>query len=332
MRAAWYDRKGTARDVLVVGEHSTPEPGAGEVRVRIELSAINPSDTKARGGWAGNVTMPFPRVIPHQDGAGVIDAVGAGVDSRRLGERVWLYMAQRGRPFGTAAQWCVVPAERAVPLPAAADFVAGACMGVPAMTAHRCIFADGPVTGKVVLVRGGAGAVGYYAIQWARRGGARLVLATVSREDQRQRAGDAGAHAIIDYKRDNVVESIVAAVGGKSSVDRIVEVDLGTNAVEDATLLATNGVITTYASDRDLEPAVPFIPLLMKDATIRFVLVYEMPAAAKAEAIRDITAALADGGLCYQVADTFPLADIVTAHAMVEGGRAVGKVLLTLAS
>jgi acetyl-CoA acetyltransferase len=167
MRVVWYERKGPAREVLQHGELPTPEPGAGEVRVRVHASGINPSDTKNRSGWGGNTAMPFPRVIPHQDGAGVIDAVGAGVPAARVGERVWVYEAQLGRPFGTAAEWVVVPAEKAVRLPAGTDFAAGACLGVPAMTAHYAVFADGPVQGQTILVTGGAGAVGNYAVQWA---------------------------------------------------------------------------------------------------------------------------------------------------------------------
>lgn len=328
MQAAWYERKGNARDVLVVGDMPDPEPAAGEVRVVVAVSAVNPSDTKARGGWAGNVAMPFPRVIPHQDGAGTIDRVGAGVDQCRIGERVWLYMAQRGRPFGTAARYCVVPEKRAIALPAAADFSAGACMGVPAMTAHRCVFSDGPIAGANVLVRGGAGAVGFYAIQWARRAGARHVIATVSRDEQAMRARDAGADLVIDYKRDRVAERIGNAIG-TAAVDRIVEVALSSNADEDAMLLARNGVIATYASDRNMTPPIPFYPLLMKDATVRFVLVYEMPDAAKELAIRDISAALAEGGLRHQVAQTLPLREIAAAHLAVEAGTTIGKILIT---
>ncbi|MEO6566940.1 MAG: NADPH:quinone reductase [Casimicrobiaceae bacterium] len=329
MRAVWYERKGPAEEVLTVGTMPDPAPGPGEVRVAIALSAVNPSDTKARGGWGGNIAMPFPRVIPHQDGAGTIDRVGEGVASDRIGERVWVYMAQRGRPFGTAAQYCVVPSARAIALPPEADFAAGAAMGIPAMTAHRCIFSDGPVDGATVLVRGGAGAVGYYAIQWAKRGGAKRVIATVSREEQAGRAREAGADIVLDYKRDSVVDAIVARCGA-AAVDRIVEVDLGTNADADAVLLARNGVIAAYASDRNPAPAVPFLPLLMKDATIRFVLVYEMPEVAKAAAIRDITSALAVNALRHQVAATLPFASIAQAHAAVEAGRSVGKILVAV--
>ena len=167
MRAAWYDRKGPAREVLVVGELDRPAPGPGEVLVRVRASAVNPSDTKGRGGARGNLAMPFARIVPHQDGAGVIEAVGDGVPAGRVGERVWLHEAQLERPFGTAAEYVALPAHRAVPLPDGTSFAEGACLGIPAMTAHRCVFADGPVEGKTILVTGGAGAVGHYAIQFA---------------------------------------------------------------------------------------------------------------------------------------------------------------------
>ena len=184
MKAATYDRRGPAREVLKLTDRPPPEPGPGEVRVKIAVSAVNPSDTKGRGAWLGATSMPFPLITPHQDGSGVIDKVGAGVVSARVGERVWLYMAQRGRPFGTAAEHTCVPTERAVPLPRSASFADGACLGIPVMTAHYCLFRDGPVTGKTVLVQGGAGGVGFYGVQLARWGGAKKVIATVSRDAQ----------------------------------------------------------------------------------------------------------------------------------------------------
>lgn len=329
MKAAWYERKGPAREVLQLGERPTPEPAPGEVRVRVHRSAVNPSDTKQRGGLRGNVVMPFPYVIPHQDGAGVIDAVGAGVDAARIGERVWVYEATLGRFNGTAAQWTVVPAHKAVPLPAGADFDAGACMGIPAMTAHRCVTADGPVAGKVVLVQGGAGAVGYYAVQIARLEGA-TVIATVSRSEQAERAREAGAHHVIDRKTEDVAARVRAITGADAGLDRVVEVAFGQNLATDVALLKAGGVIASYASDAVPEPAIPFWPMLQKDLTARFVLVYAMSREAHDDAARWITDALARGALKHQVFRTFALDEIAAAHEATEAMANVGKVLLAV--
>lgn len=322
MKAAWYERKGPARDVLSVGEAKPPTPAPGEVLVRVHASGVNPSDTKGRGGARGNSAMPFARIIPHQDGAGVIHAVGPGVPPARAGARVWLYEAQLGRPFGTGAEFVALPAHRAVPLPDAVSFAEGACLGVPAMTAHRCVFADGPVAGKTVLVTGGAGAVGFYAIQFAAHGGAR-VIATVSSEAQARIARAAGAELVIDRHRADV-----AALAGK--VDRIVEVAFGANLDTSLKLLKPNGVIATYSSDAEPTPALPFWPLATLDATIRFVLVYAMTRAAHEAAIAAINAGLAEGWLRHNIAATLPLDRIAEAHELVESGRSGGKVVLEL--
>ncbi|MEI7445020.1 MAG: NADPH:quinone reductase [Burkholderiales bacterium] len=329
MKAAWYDHKGPAREVLQLGERPTPEPAPGEVRVRVHRSAVNPSDTKQRGGLRGNVVMPFPYVIPHQDGAGVIDAVGAGVDASRIGERVWVYEATLGRFNGTAAQWTVVPAHKAVPLPAGAGFDAGACMGIPAMTAHRCVMADGPVAGKVVLVQGGAGAVGYYAVQIAALQGA-TVIATVSRAEQAERAREAGAHHVIDRRTEDVAARVRAITGADAGLDRVVEVAFGQNLATDVALLKAGGVIASYASDAVPEPAIPFWPMLQKDLTARFVLVYAMSREAHDDAARWITDALAREALRHQVFRTFALDEIAAAHEATEAMSNVGKVLLAV--
>ncbi|MFP5407376.1 MAG: NADPH:quinone reductase, partial [Gammaproteobacteria bacterium] len=220
MKAAWYESKGPAREVLRVGERPDPEPGRGEVRVRIRVSAVNPSDTKSRGGLRIK-DMPFPVVIPHQDGAGEIDAVGEGVDPVRIGERVWVYEANLGRPFGTAAQYTCVPSQQAVPLPEEVSFEIGACMGIPVMTAHRCVLADGPVAGRTVLVQGGAGAVGFYAVQVAKLGGAAKVIATVSRQEQAERAREAGADAVVERRAESVVDRVREICGAKEPLDRV---------------------------------------------------------------------------------------------------------------
>ena len=329
MKAAWYERKGPAREVLQIGERPDPSPAAGEVRVRIHRSAVNPSDTKQRGGARGNVVMPFPFVIPHQDGAGVIDAVGAGVDASRIGERVWVYEATLGRHGGTAAQLTTVPAHKAVKLPDGADFDAGACMGIPAMTAHRSVMADGPVSGKTVLVQGGAGAVGYYAVQIAALEGAR-VIATVSRDEQAQRARDAGAHEVINYKTEDVAERLKAITGEAAGVDRVVEVAFGANLATNLAVLRTNGVIASYASDAVPDPQIPFWPMLAKDLTARFVLVYAMSRQAHDEAADWITASLQRGALKHQFYRHYPLDDIASAHEATESMSQVGKVILDI--
>lgn len=324
MLAAWYERKGAADEVLVIGEMPKPAPGPGEVLVAVKASGINPSDTKGRGGARGNTAMPYPRIVPHQDGAGVIEAVGDGVPRERVGERVWLYESQLGRPFGTAAEYAVVPARNAVPMPDGLGFAEGACLGVPALTAHRCVFADGPVDGKSVLITGGAGAVGFYAIQFAQRGGAR-VIATVSDARQADVARRAGAGTVVDRKVDNI-----AAVIGERSVDRIVEVAFGANLGTSLRVLRTNGIIATYSSDAEPEPQLPFWPLVVLDATVRFVLVYAMNAAAHAEAIDATNEAIRAGAMQHNIGARLPLDRIADAHRLVESGAAGGKVVLEL--
>ncbi len=236
MRAAEYIERGPAAQVLRLVDLSEPVPGPGEVQVRVMVSAVNPSDTKSRSARPGDSAMPFPAVTPHQDGAGVIDAVGPGVSPARIGQRVWLYMANRGRPRGTAADWTVVPDARAVPLPATASFAEGACLGIPAMTAHYALMSDGPLTGKVVLVQGGAGAVGFYAVQIAKWAGAAQVIATVSRPAQAAQATLAGADLVIDRSTQDVAATIHAAA--PQGVDRVIEVAFGANLTTDLAVLA----------------------------------------------------------------------------------------------
>jgi NADPH:quinone reductase len=331
MRAAWYEKKGGAPDVLSVGDMPTPEIRSGEVLVRVMASGINPSDTKGRGGARGNLAMPFPRIIPHQDGAGVIEAVGADVPQYRKGERVWLFEAQLGRPFGTAAEYIAIPSANAVPLADQLSFVEGACLGVPAMTAHRCVFADGPIEGKTVLITGGAGAVGFYAIQFAKQAGAR-VIATVSNEEQAQTARRAGADLAINWRTEDVVARVAqcAGSGNERSVDRIVEVAFGANLDLSLQMLKPNGVIAAYSSDAMPEPVLPFWSMVTLDATVRFVLVYVMSRTAHEKAIEYINAAATEGWLQHNVAASLPLESIAEAHQLVESGGLGGKVIVEL--
>jgi NADPH:quinone reductase len=331
MQAAYYTRRGAAADVLQLGERPTPEPGPGQARVRIHVSAVNPSDTKSRDTWRGASQMTYPLVIPHQDGAGVIDAVGAGVDVSRIGERVWLYMAQRGQPHGTAAQFTVVPAHKAVPLPDNAGVADGASLGIPAMTAHYALSDRGPVTGQTVLVHGGAGAVGFYAVQLAKWGGAAQVIATVSRDEQARQADAAGADLIVNYKRDDVVAAVRRTTGREHGVDRFVDVAFGANQDVNLALAAPGAVISAYGSDAVPAPALRFYDFMQRDVSLRMLLIYEAPQSARDAAVRDISQLLATGRLRHQVGARFALQDIVAAHEALESGRTVGKVLLDVA-
>ncbi|HUA53845.1 MAG TPA: NADPH:quinone reductase [Candidatus Sulfotelmatobacter sp.] len=328
MRAGWYERNGAAREVLTIGELPTPQAGPGEVRVRVHASGVNPSDVKRRAGFRGQ-TITDPRVIPHSDGAGIIDQLGPGVTNARLGERVWLHSAQWQRPFGTAAEHVAVPAALATRLPNNTDFAAGACIGIPVMTAHRCVFADGMVTGRTVLVSGGAGAVGFYAIQLAKWGGAR-VITTVSSEAKQAAALHAGADIVINYKLTDVAEEIRRAIG-PDAVDRIVEVDFGANLPTNLKVLKPGGTIVSYASMAAPEPALPFYGLMAKNVLMRLVLVYNMGAEAIAAACADITRWLESGDRVHQVAAQFPLDQLAAAHEAVEAGNKIGCVVVDLA-
>jgi NADPH2:quinone reductase len=326
MRAAWYDKNGPAADVLRLGELPDPEPGPGEVRVRVVVSGLNPTDVKAR---AGSRPMGFPRVIPHQDGAGVVDRVGPGVPATLLGQRVWMAMVQWERPFGTAADYVCVPWRRAITLPATASFADGACLGIPAMTAHRCLFADGPVEGLTVLVTGGAGAVGHYAIQLAKWAGAR-VLATVSSPEKAAAAMRAGADATVNYRTEHVARRVLALTDG-AGVDRVVEVDFGANLGPVLDVVRTNGVIAAYASMGEPEPRLPFYTMMRKNVTVRAVFLYTVPEVARDAATRDIVRLVEAGRLVHQIGARFPLEAIVAAHEAQESGTVQGNIVIEVA-
>ena len=323
MKAVWYQRNGPA-DILEYGELPDPEPGPGEVRVRVVSSGVNPSDWKRRQGLTSQ--MEFPRVIPNQDGAGVVDAVGPGVPQSRIGERVWLFESQFGRPFGTGAEFTVQPSGHAVPLPEGADFHMGAGLGVPAMTAHRCVFADGPVAGKTVLVTGGAGAVGHYAVQQAKLGGA-TVISTVSSDEKSQIARLAGADHTINYREGDTADRIFEATGGRG-VDHIVEVDMAANFPVSQQVLRSSGVLAVYSAGSSQAPTVP-LKFNSSNVTVRMVLVYDMPDPAKAAAIADITSWLEQGKLTHFPGPHFTLEQLKDAHLAVEGG-AIGKVIVDI--
>lgn len=324
MLAAWYEEKGAAREVLQVGELPTPEVEPGEVRVRVYASGVNPSDTKRRT----RPRMEFPRIIPHSDGAGVIDRIGEGVPPSRLGERVWTWNAQFGRPFGTAAEYVVLPSIQAVRLPDNTSFEEGACLGVPCMTAHRCLFADGAVKDQTILVTGGAGGVGIYAIGLAKWAGA-TVIATISSPEKARLARLAGADFTLNYQTENVVEGVTELTGEKG-VDRVVEVAFAANLPVSKSVLKDNGVISTYGSDADTRPTLPFFELLQKGLTMHFVQVYRLPRKARQQAISDIGTCLESRALRHFVTRCFSLDEIVQAHEAVETGHMSGKAVIDL--
>jgi NADPH:quinone reductase len=324
VRAVWYERQGPAGDVLQVGELADPEPGPGEVAVRVRISGVNPGDTKKRRGWLGSA-MPFPRVIPHSDGAGVIDSVGEGVDPARIGRRVWLFGAQSYRPFGTAAQLTVVPAQQAIDLPPDVTDEVGACLGIPGITAHRAVFADGPVTGATVLVHGVLGGVGSLAAQLAHWGGAN-VIGTVRRSVDLERVNiPAAAHSVALDQPDPAVAIRALAPDG---VDRIVEVAFSDNIDLDAAVAQNNTVIAAYATRRD-RPDFPFWPMLFDNITIRLIGSDDFTAGAKQQAAADLTAAARDGALSIAVGRPLPLDRVAEAHDIVDAG-ARDRVLLTI--
>ena len=327
MRAAWFEAKGPAAKVLRVGELPVPQPGPGEVLVRVHASAVNPSDVKFRSGARG-VDMPFPRIIPHQDGAGEIVATGAGVAASRQGQRVWLYMSQWQRWQGTAAEYTVLPSVRAVELPPASSYLDGACLGIPALTAYRALDCDGGVEGQNVLVQGGSGAVGFYAIQFARRLGARRVLATVGGERQREIAQAAGADLIIDRRAD-VGAEVIRVLGG-ACVDRVIEVALGVNLVSDIECLRSGGSIVAFSSDAEPKPVLPFGAALYKDLRLRCLLIYLTPEAELRRAIAGVSQALQTRTLQHNIAHVFALEEIVAAHEAQERGGSHGKLLLRI--
>lgn len=331
MRAAFYTRTGPAAEVLEVGERPDPVAGEGEVLVRVRASGINPADVKRRAGWRG-MAMEHPLVIPHTDGAGEVVAVGPGVDPARIGERVWLWNAQggygeAGRAFGTAAELIAIAAAQAVPLPDKLDFAAGACLGVPAMTAYRAVHADGPVDGQTILVNGASGAVGHMAVQIAAAGGAR-VIGTAGSSEGAAHARTAGASDVIDRHREDVAARVMELTGGRG-VDRVIEVDFGANHLADVAVLKVNGTIAAYSSTSAPEPVLPYYAFANKGANLRFVQGFAIPAEERHAGHKRLAELAAAGKLAVAVAATYPLAEIAAAHERVEKGS-IGNVVVTL--
>ena len=325
MRAAYYESNGPAREVLRVADVETSEPRGGEVRVRLHTSGVNPSDVKSRAGV--NRKIAFPRVIPHSDGAGEIDMVGDGVPAARVGERVWTWNGQWKRAFGTCAEYVVLPAALAVKLPAHVSYEAGACLGIPAMTAYHAVAVAEANAASTLLISGGAGGVGHYAIQFAKARGA-VVITTVSSEAKAKLARAAGADHVIDYKRENVGEQIKELTDG-AGVDAVIEMDLAGNARLYPGLLHARSTVVVYGTGSP-EAQIPAQFLLVNAIAVRFVFVYELTAEERTAAVGTITRMLENKSLIHNVALTLPLKDIVAAHEATEQGKAMGNVVVTL--
>ena len=324
MNAAWYEKQGPARDVLIVGEMPDPEPGPGELRIRVAMSGVNPGDVKKREDTFA-IGMPYPRIIPHSDGAGQVDKLGPGVAPEWFGRRVWCFGAQSYRPFGTAAEFTVVPIEKVAPLPDSVSLEQGACLGIPGITAHRAVHVAGPIAGRTVLVQGAAGSVGICATQLAHFAGA-FVIGTVRFPADQAAARAAGANAVILSGQDLVSRVKAIAPDG---VDHIVEVAFAANIEADTDLLKPDGSIASYATN-DPTPKIPFWQLVFKNNRLFFLGSDDFPPEAKSAAARDLNAALEEGWSGFEIAERIPLSDIAKAHELVEHptrrGRIVGSI------
>ena len=325
MRIAYYEHTGPAGKVLKLGSTEKPVPQSHEVLVRVHASAVNPSDVKARAGARAG-PLAWPRIIPHSDGAGVIEAVGEDVPKARIGQRVWLWNGQWQRPHGTAAEYISLPAGQAAPLPDKVDFATGACLGIPASTAWHCVHAAGPVKGRTVLVTGGTGAVGHYAVQMAKLAGA-VVIATVGSNEKIDRAHEAGADHVFNYTSPTLGDDILRCTCG-DGVDHIIDSEFGANINEHARIIRANGVIFAYGSARIKEPVLPFYPLLFKSISLHLPLIYLLPSFQRQNIVDGLTGLLEDHALQHAIDTIYPLDEIVRAHEHVESGSKSGSVIV----
>ncbi|MGF7234480.1 MAG: NADPH:quinone reductase [Frankia sp.] len=339
MKAVVYERTG-GPEVLRIVERPDPEPGPGEVRVRLARSGVNPTDWKSRTGSRPGDPAPFGRQVPNQDGAGTIDAVGAGVDPARIGERVWIWEAAWRRAEGTAQEAVALPERQAVALPPGASFDLGASLGIPALTAHRAltigtegplVLAPGSMAGQVVLVAGGAGLVGHAAIELARWAGA-IVVTTVSSGEKATLARAAGAHHVVNYRTSDAATEIrkIAPAG----VNLVVEVNPIANLALDLAVLGTGGSIAIYADTGGDTLSVPIRPAMTANTRFQFVLVYTVSEREKRQAVMDVSAALAAGALRIGPAAGLPVhhfafEETAAAHGALEKGM-TGKVLIDI--
>ncbi|MDT3684225.1 MAG: NADPH:quinone reductase [Pseudorhodoplanes sp.] len=322
----FYEKTGPARDVLVLGEMEPRAPEPDEVLVRLRFSGVNPADVKARGGAPGR-TMPFKRIVPHHDGAGIVEDVGANVDRALIGQPVWLFSAQYQRPFGTASQYITIDRTNVVMLPYNVPLKIGACLGIPVMTAWHAVLNGPPIAGRKVLVTGGAGAVGHYAVQLARRHGA-FVIATVSSDDKAREAKDAGAHVTINYRDADAIEHAMQATGGHGA-DVIVDVDTTVNAEFIAKIIAQDGHLASYGSSL-LTAQIPVRDFRLRCATMRFMTLYHLSNETLRAIAAGINAILETDGLLHRIAKEFPLSETAAAHEAIECGRISGKALIRI--
>ncbi|MEL7254365.1 MAG: NADPH:quinone reductase [Pseudomonadota bacterium] len=326
MRAICYDSFGAAQDVLSLKDFDTPEPGPGEVRVRLSYSGVNPSDAKARAGLRPGVTKPpFPQVIPHSDGAGVIEALGQGVNPARMGQPVWVFNGQWQRAFGTAADSITLPADQAIPLPDGITAEVGASLGIPGLTAAQTVFGGGDVTGQTLLVSGGAGAVGHNAVQLAAWGGAHVIATSGANAMDDVRA--AGAAHVFDYADPDLAAKIMDATKAQG-IDRAIEVEFGQNASLLAEVMRPLGTIATYGSGKAMTPEIPFGPLMFKALKIDITLIYILPAPARAAAVARLHDAILDCGLSPRIDRIFDFGECAAAHDAVMTPGRKGAVLL----
>jgi len=324
MQAAFYVKQGPAREVLQAGERPTPEPGPGEVRVRLKTSGVNPSDWKSRSGRTA--PMAAPLIIPHSDGAGDIDKVGAGV-AERIGERVWTWNGQWRRPFGTAAEYIVLPSSQAVPLPAGIGYAEGACFGIPALTALQAVRLAELTPASTVMVAGGAGSVGHYAIQFAKLRGAR-VITTVSGPEKAAHARKAGADEVVNYRSENVGERVKALTGGRG-VDALIELDLAANGKELPNILRPHATVAIYGMSAS-EATLPTLWLMRNSITLKLFLVYDLTPADRDACLAELGALLQSNRLIHTVARRLPLRDIAAAHELSERGAVIGNIVLDI--
>ena len=325
MKAIWYTRQGPAHDVLQYGEQPEPHAAAGEVRIKLYASGVNPADIYRRAG--PNFKMDGPLIIPNSDGAGIVDEAGRGVDRGLIGRRVWLYNGQRnGRVFGTAAEYITISDDLVRELPRNTTFHEGACLGIPAMTAHVAVSRGGDIKDRPVFVSGGGGAVGHYAIQWAKRFGAR-VITTVSSAEKAAHAKAAGADTTVNYKTDDVAAAIRDFTDGKG-LAHVVDLDFGANVGTLVPLVALGGSIAYFATKGNLNPVFPADDFMRRILTLHGIVLNSVPLAQRRKAQDDITQWLREGGMQHTISSVHPLAKTADAHDAVQAGTKRGTVVV----
>ncbi len=325
MLGASYTRNGPAREIFEVGELPTPEPGPGEVRVRLYTSGVNRSDVRSRVGRP----LGGPLIVPHSDGAGVIDKVGANVQAERIGERVWIWNGQWQRPMGTAAQFIALPSRQAVALPDNTDFIAGACLGIPACTAFQAVRLLGEIGGKTILVTGAASSVGSYVTQIASRFAHATVIGTVGTTENGGRARANGASSIVNYKSAPLAQQISGFTGGEG-VDAVIDMDFSSTAkLLPDNILKPRGTIVAYGSNVGGLVPIPFDKMVTSSYALKFFHVYQLEDEDRRAGVEGIGRMLASSQLAHRT-EVFPLTAIADAHEAVERGSARGHVVLTM--